>query len=120
MAIAVALREEERVLGRILERGGAERPGSGRLAGRPVVLARTGIGADLARDGVASLIEAERPRAVLFAGYGGALRPGLRPGDVLVAREVLEARGHPQRRAGPPLPPSIADAWLLDAASRVR
>lgn len=125
IAIVVALREEERALERILERGPRRGPRSLRpvratLSGHPVVLVRTGIGTELARAGVASLIEAEPPRALLVTGYGGALRPGLWPGDVLVAGEVLEARRGGDGHAGPAPAPRIADPSLLEAASRVR
>jgi nucleoside phosphorylase len=119
IAIAVALRDEERALERIIERGLAERPGRGTVSGRPVILARTGMGAERAREGVAALLERERPGAILVAGYAGALRPGLRPGDVLVAREVMDG-GEDPRRDGPRLPDAAPDARLLEAASRVR
>jgi nucleoside phosphorylase len=124
VAIVIALREEERALERIIERGATRgedlRPARGTISGHPVVLARTGIGRELARAGVTSLIATELPRALLVTGYGGALRPGLEPGDVLVAGEVIDARMGGDGGIGATASRLIADASLLEAASRVR
>jgi 4-hydroxy-3-methylbut-2-en-1-yl diphosphate reductase len=43
------------------------------------------------------------PDAVVVAGVAGALDPSLRPGDVIVANEVRDARGRAVLRAGGPL-----------------
>ncbi|WP_063770733.1 5'-methylthioadenosine/S-adenosylhomocysteine nucleosidase family protein, partial [Streptacidiphilus carbonis] len=59
----------------------------------PVRLIRTGMGGDKAFRSVSSaLAQLERaPGAFLFAGFGAAVGPGIRPGDVLVATEVRDA-----------------------------
>jgi 4-hydroxy-3-methylbut-2-enyl diphosphate reductase len=44
-----------------------------------------------------------RPEAVVVAGLAGGLDPSLRPGDVLVATEVRDARGRTVLRAAAPL-----------------
>lgn len=65
----------------------------GRLAGRDLILAATGDGPENAASGVRRLLEAFRPRRLLVVGTAGGLSPGLSPGQVVVARRVLDAKG---------------------------
>lgn len=46
-----------------------------------------------AREGLAKLVERERPKAVALVGYAGGLRPELRPGTLLLADRVLDEEG---------------------------
>jgi 4-hydroxy-3-methylbut-2-enyl diphosphate reductase len=63
-----------------------------RAAGDTLRLVRTGIGpARAAR----ARVSGAKPSAVLVAGVGGALRPGPRPGDLVVATEVRGEHGDP-------------------------
>ncbi len=67
---------------------------AGALGGAPV-LARTGMGPERAGRAVSSLLAAA-PRgygAVLVAGFGAAVAPGITPGDVVVAERVCDASG---------------------------
>lgn len=58
-----------------------------------VRLLRTGMGQTRAERSVSSVLTpgACAPGAFLFAGFGAAVGPGIRPGDVLVATEVRDA-----------------------------
>ena len=62
---------------------------TGTLAGRDVVLARTGIGKVNAAVATALLIEHYAPREVIFTGIAGGLGPDLLPGDIVVATAVV-------------------------------
>jgi 4-hydroxy-3-methylbut-2-enyl diphosphate reductase len=63
-----------------------------RAAGDTLRLVRTGLGpARAAR----ARVSGPAPAAVLVAGVGGALRPGLRPGELVVATEVRGEDGDP-------------------------
>jgi adenosylhomocysteine nucleosidase len=62
----------------------------GRLQGQHVVLARSGIG-KVAAATTATLLAAEfAPSSMLFTGVAGGLAPGVRVGDVVLARELLQ------------------------------
>ena len=56
----------------------------GDLLGKPVLFARTGVGIRRARNGTNYLIQKFRPKLIISAGLGGALRDGLRVGDIIV------------------------------------
>ena len=59
-----------------------------------VEIVRTGMGPRRAAETARALaVRAARPRAVAVAGFAGALAAGLRPGDVVVATEVLTPDG---------------------------
>lgn len=78
---------------------------SGALAGRPVVVAQSGMGAERAERAVRLLVERYPVDAVLSVGFGGALVDGLGPGAL-----VLGARLHLDVVEGAPL---SSDAALL-------
>jgi nucleoside phosphorylase len=84
---------------------------AGRLEGTPVVLASTGEGALNAGRGARSLFESFRVGGVIVVGVSGGLSPALRPGQVLAARDILDA--------GRPVPPPDA-AWLQRAVMDAR
>jgi adenosylhomocysteine nucleosidase len=72
----------------------AERRALASLTGPEVALHVSGIGADRAARAGAVLAAAGRPRALVAAGFCGALVDDLRVGDLIRAEEVLdEARG---------------------------
>ena len=59
------------------------------IAGRPgISLSLCGIGKVNAAIGATALIERERPDAIISTGVAGAIDPGLKPMDVIVARQV--------------------------------
>jgi adenosylhomocysteine nucleosidase len=61
---------------------------TGTLAGRKVVLARSGIGGVNAGVATALLLEHFDPSAVLFTGVAGGLNPDLGPLDIVIGRET--------------------------------
>jgi adenosylhomocysteine nucleosidase len=119
IAVLAALREElsllERVLGR-RRRGRGESEAAGEVAGRPVLLARTGMGARAARAAADRLIRSSRPRAILAVGFAGGLTAEAAAGDLILASEIYEPP--PPEGDGPRQWP--ADPELLAAARSLR
>jgi adenosylhomocysteine nucleosidase len=74
----------------------------GDVAGTPVLVLQTGLGAEAAARAVTWILgdPSYRPRWVLSAGFSGALRPDLRVGDLLLATEVVDAEGNQWRATG--------------------
>lgn len=64
----------------------------GDLLGKPLLLARTGVGIRRARTGTNYLIQRFRPRLIISVGLGGALGDGLRVGDIIVGQWVLSLK----------------------------
>jgi adenosylhomocysteine nucleosidase len=62
----------------------------GRLDGHQVVLVRSGIGKVAAAATAMLLADRYGVDALLFTGVAGGLAPGVRVGDVIVARELLQ------------------------------
>ena len=96
--IIVALREELNPLVPLIRRRTTRRIDSvrvtiGELAGRRVAACRTGIGRDLALEKSRILCRELSPRFIFAGGFGGAIDPTLRPGDVVIAEEVIEIEG---------------------------
>jgi len=83
---------------------------SGRLGGRPVILASTGDGARNARQGMAALLGALPVRELLVLGISGGLTADLRQGDVVVATRVLD-----ESASGSP---ALAMESVVEAAAR--
>jgi adenosylhomocysteine nucleosidase len=65
----------------------------GTLAGRQVLLARTGMGSARAQKATAALIERHKPRAILSIGFAGSVVAGLRTADLVIARQVYILEG---------------------------
>jgi len=61
---------------------------SGRLNGRCVVMAWTGVGTINAAMTTTLLIEHFKPTKVIFTGIAGAVNPQLLPGDIVIGQEV--------------------------------
>jgi adenosylhomocysteine nucleosidase len=95
IAIVTAMQEELRALlpalqeARRLELGGRTFH-AGLMRGRPVVLVRSGIGKVAAATTTALLIQAFEAEQLVFTGVAGGLGAGVRVGDVVVARELLQ------------------------------
>jgi nucleoside phosphorylase len=82
LLLACALRPEQWALRAGLRTDGAS-------AGTPPTLLRTGMGGVRAGRAVARALEAgPDSSAMLYAGFGAAVTPALRPGDVLLASSV--------------------------------
>ncbi len=62
--------------------------GEGTLAGRQVLLVRTGMGSARAQEATAVLIQRHNPEAILSIGFAGSLVDGLRAGHLVIARQV--------------------------------
>jgi len=61
---------------------------SGEWKGEPLLLVRTGVGPERAREGLTSFLAGNRCRGIVSTGYAGALREGHKLGDILVPAEV--------------------------------
>jgi len=61
---------------------------SGKLEGRDVVIAWTGVGKVNAAMTTTLMLEHFKPREVIFTGIAGGVNPDLRPGDIIVASRV--------------------------------
>lgn len=71
---------------------------SGTIAGRPVLIAVSGIGPQAAREAAEACVDLARQgrcRRVVWIGIAGALSPGLKVGDLLVATSVTSADDKP-------------------------
>lgn len=95
LAIVSAMREELRALLSCLEGAKVQHLGGrafhqGRLAGREVVLALSGIGKVAASATAAMLIDRFQARSLLFTGVAGGLGAGVKVGDVVVATTLLQ------------------------------
>jgi len=94
LAIVSAMHEELRALlplvqaARVVRLGGREFH-HGQMHGQPVVLALSGIGKVAASATAVLMMQAFDARALVFTGVAGGLAPGVRVGDVVVARELL-------------------------------
>lgn len=65
----------------------------GELEGRVVVVVASGVGVAAARRGVEHLIDGHRPRAIVSAGFAGALDPALNRNDLIAPRAVADGLG---------------------------
>ncbi|HJZ59022.1 MAG TPA: hypothetical protein VKE74_29025 [Gemmataceae bacterium] len=64
------------------------------VANRPGIrVVVCGVGLSTARHAAEEVTRRDPPAAVVFAGFGGALRDGLAVGDVVVAAEVMDEAG---------------------------
>jgi adenosylhomocysteine nucleosidase len=61
---------------------------SGRLGGKPVVIAWTGVGKVNAAMTTTLLVEHFKPTRVIFTGIAGAIDPNLEPGDIVIAKQT--------------------------------
>jgi adenosylhomocysteine nucleosidase len=65
----------------------------GELEGRLLVVVASGVGAAAARRGVDHLVDGHRPRAIVSAGFAGALDPELSRNDLIAPRSVVDGAG---------------------------
>ena len=63
---------------------------TGKLNGRNIVLAKTGIGKVNAAMTTTLLLEHFKPREVLFTGIAGGINPDLQPGDIVIAERTAQ------------------------------
>lgn len=62
----------------------------GKLKGRKVVVASSGVGKVNAGVAAALLIEHFKPNEILYSGIAGALNPDLHPGDIIIAEKTFQ------------------------------
>ncbi|TLV02161.1 5'-methylthioadenosine/adenosylhomocysteine nucleosidase [Dyadobacter luticola] len=60
----------------------------GKLSGRPVVLAETGVGKVNAAITTTIMIEHFKPREIVFSGIAGGIDPALSPGDLVIGTQI--------------------------------
>lgn len=65
----------------------------GKLRGRSVVVAETGVGAQAAAAGAELVIAGHRPAWIISAGFSGGLNGNLRRGDVVIANALVHSDG---------------------------
>jgi adenosylhomocysteine nucleosidase len=95
IAIATAMHEELRALVPSLEGARSTTLGGreflcGRIEGRAVVLVRSGIGKVAATITATLLMQKWHVKQLVFTGVAGGLGDGVRVGDVVVARQLLQ------------------------------
>ena len=83
----------------------------GTLAGRQVLLARTGMGSARAQEATAILIQHHNPEAILSIGFAGSLVSELRAGHLVIARQVY-ALEEPLHEG----PPAVSNRLASDPA----
>ncbi|MRR54981.1 MAG: phosphorylase [Deltaproteobacteria bacterium] len=94
IGIVMAMQEEIRPVLRRLGRHRKERAGQFPLYlfqrdGRQLFLIESGMGTKRASAATEELISRAQPRLIITAGLGGAVRPGLNVGDLVLAGQVL-------------------------------
>ena len=77
IVIIAAMEQEVSFLRYLLAQGKADIP-----------LVTTGVGRDNSVNGVRGLLQEVRPRLLLHVGFGGALQPGLRSGDLVLCSRL--------------------------------
>lgn len=64
----------------------------GVMDGKSILFARTGVGIRRARNGTIYVIQKFNPELIISAGLGGALKDGLRVGDIIVGEWVFSLK----------------------------
>jgi adenosylhomocysteine nucleosidase len=95
LAIASAMRQELRALWPLLQGAQTLRLAGreflhGTIAGQPVVLVLSGIGKVAAATTAALLLQSFNARRIVFTGVAGGLGDGVRVGDIVVARQLVQ------------------------------
>lgn len=64
----------------------------GKILDKPVLLGISGVGVKRARKGTSFIIQKFKPTLIISAGFGGALSPGLKVGDIVIGEWVLSLK----------------------------
>jgi adenosylhomocysteine nucleosidase len=70
---------------------------SGKISDKPVLLVITGVGIKRARKATSFIIQKFKSDLVISAGFGGALSPGLKVGDIVIGEWVLSLKRNEKR-----------------------
>lgn len=76
----------------------------GELSGQPILLAVAGVGIRRARTGTSFVIQKFKPRIIISAGFGGALSPDLKVGDIVIGESVISLRKNEKKELFSDLP----------------
>lgn len=76
----------------------------GELSRQPILLAVAGVGIRRARTGTSFIIQKFKPRILISAGFGGALSPDLKVGDIVVGESVISLRKNEKKELFSDLP----------------
>ena len=103
-AVTFALPDESREFRKLLTKGKGQHARNaaieiGTLHEVEVAVAHIGVGAVAAEKGIAALLEQIRPELLICAGYGGALDPALRIGDLVLDLRHSGAQMQPLNHA---------------------
>src|SRR5690606_32732250 len=66
----------------------------GKYRGLRLAVVETGTGAARAGRGTKALIDGHSPEWILSVGFSGAMIPEMRPGDIIVADEIVDQHGN--------------------------
>ena len=69
----------------------------GELYGQSVILAITGVGIKRARTTTSLIIQKYKPTLIIFAGFGGALSPDIKLGDIVLGESVISLKKNEDR-----------------------
>jgi len=81
----------------------------GSISGKPVVIARSGMGIERAENAARQMIEQYKPDQLLMCGFGGALSHSVAVGDIVVASRLYVTNGG--------VPPQPASALVVRASA---
>ncbi len=70
---------------------------SGKISDESLLLGITGVGIKKARKATSFIIQKFKPDLVISAGFGGALSPGLKVGDIVIGEWVLSLKKNEKR-----------------------
>ncbi len=73
----------------------------GKWGGQNIVLVRSGVGKQRAEDSTLQVIDYFQPKALISAGYAGAVQPELNVGDLVIADSILDVNGKEDRKYFP-------------------
>jgi adenosylhomocysteine nucleosidase len=112
LAIVVAVEEELRAIIKKMPLADQQSANGisfykGKIGGREVVLAKSGMGAERAHLLVRKLIGACAPDSLLICGYGAGLSPSVSVGDIVFASGLFGASPIAQQNGPPHLQPSF-------------
>jgi adenosylhomocysteine nucleosidase len=113
LAVLVAVEEELRAIRKRVPRAESVSARgfavwTGRLAGREVALAKSGMGGSRAHSAASALLERFPGGELLVCGFGAGLREGVAPGSVVVATGLLSATAVPSTCGPPGLEPCFS------------